>query len=301
MNPIKQAILSAYYAASLPSRHRAAVDRAARQTEPVRVLFYHRVADQYPNAWTMPTAAFARQIHWLRHRFDLVSLNEAQARIAAGRNRWPTACITFDDGYADNLQFALPLLLRLQIPFTYFVSTNHVLRGEPFPHDVEAGRSLSPNTLGQLRELIAVGAEVGAHTKNHVHLSPPTSREQLLDEIVGSKRELEVALEREVRYFAFPFGQISDLSPAAFRLAYEAGYLGACSAYGDYNFPGDDPFHLRRIHADPELIRLKNWLTIDPRKLGRPNKFDAGDFRGMSATDDVRHEAGIALSASTAN
>ena len=43
----------------------------------------------------------------------------------------------------------------------------------------------------------------------------------------------------------------------AFRVAYEAGYDGVCSAYGGYNFPGDDPFHLRRIHADPEFIRLQ--------------------------------------------
>jgi peptidoglycan/xylan/chitin deacetylase (PgdA/CDA1 family) len=283
MNPIKQYLLSAYYAASLPSRHRDAVDRAAKQREPVRVLFYHRVADQHPNAWTMSTAAFARQIHWMRHRFDLVTLNEAQARIAAGRNRWPTACITFDDGYADNMQFALPLLMRHRIPFTYFVSTNNVLRGEPFAHDVELGRPLPPNTLSQLRELGAVsGVEIGAHSRGHVHLGRPMCREQLVDEIVGAKRELEAALVREVPYFAFPFGQLSDLSTTAFQVAYEAGYLGVCSAYGGYNWPGDDSFHLRRIHADPELVRLKNWLMVDPRKLIHPVQFDAGDYRRAS-------------------
>jgi peptidoglycan/xylan/chitin deacetylase (PgdA/CDA1 family) len=295
MNPIKQYLLSAYYAASLRSRQRDAVDRAAKQREPVRVLFYHRVADQYPNAWTMSTAAFARQIHWMRQRFDLVTLNEAQARIAAGRNRWPTACITFDDGYADNMQFALPLLLRHQIPFTYFVSTNNVLRGEPFAHDVELGRPLPPNTLSQLRELSAVGGvEIGAHSRGHVHLGPPMCREQLVDEIVGAKQELEAALVREVPYFAFPFGQLSDLSPAAFQVAYEAGYLGVCSAYGGYNWPGEDSFHLRRIHADPELVRLKNWLMVDPRKLVIPIHFDAGDYRCPSGHVETGSESCVA-------
>jgi hypothetical protein len=104
-------------------------------------------------------------------------------------------------------------------------------------------------------------------------------REQLFDEIVGAKQELEAALVREVPYFAFPFGQLSDLSPAAFQVAFEAGYLGVCSAYGGYNWPGEDSFHLRRIHADPELIRLKNWLMVDPRKLVSPVHFDAGDYR----------------------
>jgi peptidoglycan/xylan/chitin deacetylase (PgdA/CDA1 family) len=295
MNSIKHGLLSAYYYATLPARHRAAVVRAARQSEPVRVLFYHRVADEHPNSWTMSTAAFARQIHWLRHRFDLVTLNEAQARIASRRNRWPTASITFDDGYADNLQFALPLLLRHRIPFTYFVSTNQVLRGESFAHDVDAGRPLRPNTLLQLRELAAAGVEIGAHTRGHVHLGPQLSHERMVDEIVGSKNELEAALEREVTYFAFPFGQLTDLSATAFQIAYEAGYLGVCSAYGGYNFPGDDSYHLRRFHADPELVRLKNWLMVDPRKLRHPIEFDAGDFRSNTTIDLAQQ--GEALSA----
>ena len=40
-----------------------------------------------------------------------------------------------------------------------------------------------------------------------------------------------------------------------------------CSAYGGYNYPGDDPFHVHRIPAVCEMLRLKNWLTADPRKI----------------------------------
>ena len=53
---------------------------------------------------------FARQIGWLKKRFSLVSMEEAQLRIARGRNREPCVSITFDDGYADNCQAAIPLL-----------------------------------------------------------------------------------------------------------------------------------------------------------------------------------------------
>ena len=280
MNLVKQLALWGYYAASQPARRRAEVDRAARQTEPVRVLFYHRVADRYPNAWTMPTRVFAAQVRWLKERFDIVSLAEAQERIAAGRNRWPTACITFDDGYAENLKFAIPLLVSEGIPFTYFVSTNQVLRGDAFPHDVAAGLPLPPNTVEQLRELAAAGVEIGAHSRSHADLGAGLPRQRLLDEIVGSKCELEAALERQINYFSFPTGLIENLSAEAFRIACQAGYRGVCSAYGGYNLPGDDPFHLRRIHADVELVRFKNWLTIDPRKLRRHTDFDPGDYRG---------------------
>ena len=282
MNPFNHFLLSAYYTATLPSRWRAARERTERGGEPVSVLFYHRVADSHPNAWTMPIGTFESQIRWLQQNFEIVDLGEAQMRISAGHNARPTVSLTFDDGYADNLNFAIPLLLRERIPFTYFVSTNHVLHGRSFDHDLARGQRLVPNTIEQLREMADRGVEIGAHTRNHVHLGPQVTLDQMADEIAGSKEDLQAALGRPIRYFAFPFGQPADITPDAFQLAYQAGYEGVCSACGGYNFPGDDPFHLRRIHADPELIRVKNWLTVDPRKRRNEWIFDPGDFRNHS-------------------
>ena len=284
----KEVLLNSYYYTTLPSRRSAASLRAANHCEPVQILFYHRVADDHPNDWTMSTRSFARQVRWLRSRFDIVSLSEAQARITSGRNQRPTACITFDDGYADNRRFAIPLLLNQRIPFTYFVSTNHVLGGEPFPHDVARGRPLPVNTLGHLREMAAAGVEIGAHTRSHANLGGDLSRDILTDEIVGSKRELETALGCNVRYFAFPYGKHENMSTAAFRMTFEAGFDGVCSAYGGYNFPGNDAFHLRRFHADCEFIRFKNWLTVDPRKLRNQTDFEPDDFRATSGGESRR-------------
>jgi len=275
MNRLKQLTLTGYYWTTLPARRCVGARRAAQGCEPVQVLFYHRVADEHPNDWTMSTWAFETQIDWLRTRFDLVSMAEAQARIAAGHNRQPTVCITFDDGYAENMQFAVPLLLKHRIPFTYFVSTNHVLGRRPFPHDVACGVPLPPNTLEQLREMAAAGIEIGGHTRSHADAGR-LSGDELVREIAGCKYELEDALDFDVRYFAFPYGQHGNMSSEAFGVARGAGYDGVCSAYGAYNFPGDDAFHLRRIHADPELVRLKNWLTVDPRKVRNQCDFEIG-------------------------
>jgi hypothetical protein len=46
-----------------------------------------------------------------------------------------------------------------------------------------------------------------------------------------------------------------------------------CSAYGEFNRPQTDLWHIRRIHGDPGMLRLKNWLTLDPRKLRRKKQF----------------------------
>ncbi len=276
---IKTPMLGLYYLATLPQRQHAASKRETKRQVPVMVLFYHRVADENPNDWTISNACFQSQIEWLQQRFDLVTLEEGQRRIAAEHNNRPTVCISFDDGYADNFSTAIPWLLDREVPFTYFVASNHVQSGEPFAHDLKCGRPLAPNTIEQLQEMAQAGVEIGAHTRTHADLGKIFSEEELYDEIVGSKRDLESMIDRPVRYFAFPFGMPENLSTDAFRIAFQAGFWGVCSAYGGYNLPGDDSFHLQRIHGDPEWSRFRNWLTVDPRKLKRKREFNPHDYR----------------------
>lgn len=271
-------LLNLYYLASLPQRRQSAARLERNRQAPVTVLFYHRVAEEHPNAWTISFAQFRRQMDWLRARFDVVSLEEAQRRIATQQNDRPAVAITFDDGYADNCDTAVPWLLESEIPFTYFVTSGHVRSGEPFAHDVAAGQPLSPNTVEQIRALAAAGVEVGAHSRTHANLAQLTDEQGLCDEIVGSKCDLEAIIDHPVRYFAFPFGMPENMSRAAFRVAFQAGLAGVCSAYGGYNLPGDDPFHLQRIHGDPDWARFRNWLTLDPRKLRQPRQFSPGDY-----------------------
>lgn len=260
-------LLSGYYYGSYPFRAAHNARAAAAGKAPLMVLFYHRVADDRANEWTCPFELFARQMDWLQAHFDVVSLPEIQARIRSGTNRRPAVSITFDDGYADNCLQALPLLISRGIPCTYFVANRHVFEGIPFAHDVERGDRFAPNTLEQLREIAAAGIEIGAHTRNHADLGRITDSKILRDEVVTAGEELAAAVGTKVRYFAFPYGLHANLNAEAFRMAKAAGYAGVCSAYGGYNFPGDDAFHLLRIHGDDDMLRLKNWLSVDPRKL----------------------------------
>jgi peptidoglycan/xylan/chitin deacetylase (PgdA/CDA1 family) len=266
----KRLLLSLYYCGSCPLRcwsHRCAV---AEGRVPVMVLFYHRIADDRASAWTVSNRTFARQISWLSGHFRLVSLDEAQRRIHSGVNNEPCVSVTFDDGYADNCHQAIPLLIKQCIPCTYFVTVQNVLDARPFPHDLARGKPSPPNTLGQLRAMAAAGIEIGAHTYTHPDLAAVTDRRRLHYEVVTAGEDLQQALGRPVRYFAFPFGRHVNLTREAFELAYEAGYEAACSAYGGFNFPGEDAFHLQRIPVDDDMISMKNWTTVDPRKLRIP-------------------------------
>jgi peptidoglycan/xylan/chitin deacetylase (PgdA/CDA1 family) len=280
----KLLLLTLYYHATGPVRAWNYRREASKGRLPAIVLCWHRIADDQANPWTISNAAFMRQIRWLKKHFEFVSLAEAQRRIGGGGNSQPCVSVTFDDGYADNCRQAMPMLIEERIPCTYFITVQNVLDGEPFGHDLAGGHRFAPNTLEQIRGLAAAGIEIGAHSYTHANLGPSADGPLLHREVVAAKERLQEVLGRSVRYFAFPYGQHVNLSPAAFQLAKEAGYAGVCSAYGGFNFPGDDPFHLQRITADRVMVRLKNWVTLDPRKLRTP-RFQ---YQGESSSFVIR-------------
>lgn len=286
MSPWKQLLLTLYYQASMPVRWWNHCVAVAAERVPVAILYYHRVAGDRKTPWTLSPQAFERQIRWLQRRFEMISLAEAQRRVRSGANYRPAVSITFDDGYADNCQHAIPLLVKERIPCTYFVTLRNILEGEPFSHDLVLGHSLTPNTLDQVRAMADAGIEIGGHAYTHADLGAIEDRRLLHFEIADAGFQLQQLLGRSIRYFAFPFGQRTNLSQTACQIAQQAGYQGVCSAYGGYNFPGGDGFHLQRIPADSYMIRLKNWMTVDPRKA----KIHSFQFRDATnrPTSNVR-------------
>jgi peptidoglycan/xylan/chitin deacetylase (PgdA/CDA1 family) len=262
---VKEPLTALYCHATMPFRRLRNARLIAAGQAPVLVLFYHRVADHHAVPWSHSNAEFERQMRWLKDHFEMISLEEAQKRIRSRYNDRLSACVTFDDGYAENCDRAIPLLVEEQIPCTYFVSTHFVLEQESFPHDLERGFRSSPNTVEQIRMISDAGIEIAAHTRTHPNMAELHDPKRIHEEFVVAGQELEDMIGRRIRYFAFPFGMPCNMTPLIFHVAREQGYEAVCSAYGDYNFPGDDAFHIRRVHAD-DMVRLRNWGTIDPRK-----------------------------------
>lgn len=270
----RQIALSGYYFGTMPWRARIRRRLASQGQMPLGVLFYHRVADQHPNDWTLSNAQFEKQMRWLQRHAEIVTLEELQDRMTRGRNDRLAVAITFDDGYAENCDRAVPYLLDQGIPFTYFVALDFVVQQRPFPHDQDLGIPLPVNTPEQLREMAAAGVEIGAHTRTHCDVGAIDDVESMLDEITTAKNELSALVKKPIRYFAFPYGQVANLSAAAAEWMKQDGILGVCSAYGAYNFPDADAFHIQRYHGDPEFIRFKNWVSIDPRKMSVGRQFE---------------------------
>ncbi len=269
----KSNLIEAYRIASWPHRRWQYLNRYRNGKLPVYSLFYHRVADTELNPWTISCDDFQRQIDWFQENFEIVDLRECQRRINSGFNNRPTLSITFDDGYAENCEFALPMLIERSIPVTYFVTTYHTTEQQSFAHDLERGAPLPVNTIESLRALDLAGVEIGAHTRTHPDLGQVTCEAELVDEVITASREMERLIERKIEYFAFPFGQYHNLNPRVFELLRQAGFLGVCSAYGGWNDVGSDAFHIQRIHGDPDFTRMKNWLTYDPR-INKVQRYD---------------------------
>ncbi|NBC95596.1 MAG: polysaccharide deacetylase family protein [Deinococcus-Thermus bacterium] len=113
----------------------AVVRRLKRERAVSTVLAYHAVADapSYASAAiTVSPRAFERQMAYLAARYRVVPLDEALAARVADDRRENLVAITFDDGYADNLDVAVPILRKHGLTATFFVTTGPVLEGRRF-------------------------------------------------------------------------------------------------------------------------------------------------------------------------
>lgn len=252
------------------SRRRARMrELCAQRMAPSLVSFYHRIADTDLNDWTISRDAFRKHVEYSCRNFDLVSLSELQSRVSQCDSPRPTMTFTFDDGYRENCEYAIPLMLEHKIPCVYFVAVDHVAERKPFPHDLAVGKPLAVNSFQELRDMAQFGIEIGLHTRNHVDFSRVHDPRIIQSEIVEAKDELEQAIGQSVRYFAFPYGLPEQLTQAAIEAVHQAGLAGFCSAFGAYNLPGRDAFHIRRFHGDPEFARFRNWAGFDEAKVRR--------------------------------
>lgn len=262
------ALLQTYCALTAPARHRRKLNLIAEGQMPAAILFYHRVADTDANDWTISRRDFLRHLDWIESHAAFATLSEVAAGQRRGYRDRLQVAITFDDGYADNCDWAIDELLRRKIPCTYFVSVGHVLSNRPFDHDRERGRPLPVNTIEQIRHMAERGIEIGCHSWTHPDFGQ-LSEQDLAHEIEESRRALQDWTGQPIDYFAFPYGQPHNITQAAIDHIARCGFRGFVSAYGGWNWPGGDDFHLQRIHGDPGLAKLINWLTLDRRKLHR--------------------------------
>lgn len=141
------------------------------------ILIYHRVLTQpdplFPGE--VDQVEFDRQLALLKSMFNIIPLVDAVHHLRAGTLPPRAACITFDDGYADNAEVALPILQGHQLPATFFIATGFLDGGRMWNDTVielvrrtpHASLDARPLGLGQHRtgslgeRSKAIGALIG--------------------------------------------------------------------------------------------------------------------------------------------
>jgi peptidoglycan/xylan/chitin deacetylase (PgdA/CDA1 family) len=270
------------------------------RAESVLVVGYHRVVERFDEEArsTLPgnlvsRTMFEQHMEWIGRTHDFVSVDALGEDLATGRRlRRPVAVLTFDDGYQDVYENAVPFLLRKGIPATFFIVTALVggcvqthdrlyrliatartswsrpatalrarlraagVHERPFwrtgliPSDSvsitralltslpqasllrliallesEYGASAHPPGLRTLTwpmiaDLHRRGMTIGSHTRTHVLLTNET-RARVLEEVSGSRVELQRRLGASVVHFAYPDGRFNH---RALRAVRSAGY-----------------------------------------------------------------------------
>lgn len=220
------------------------------------LLMYHSVADSAADPYriTVSPHRLRSQLEWLDARgLRGVGVGELLRERAAGRGQ-DLVGLTFDDGYQDFVDEAVPLLQRHECTATVFVLAGRL-------GSTNAWDPLGPRkqllTAGGVRAAAGAGMEIGSHGLLHREL-PGLEDTALREETVRSREALAELTGTPPAGFCYPYGALDTRSVDAVRAA---GYTYAC---------GIDPGPLTGLHALPRVhigeqdnalrLHVKRWL-----------------------------------------
>ena len=242
--PRPKALLKAGLGRGTHAVWRSGLYRAAAPR--ITVLLYHRVTDDVRDNLSTGVEQFHRQMELVRRHCRVLSLEEVLDAKVIPRSRQPLVCVTFDDGYRDNHDNAVPILVRHQIPAAFFVSTGIVDTDRTFPHDIKRRNDPIPTMdWSQLRAMKKAGFTIGSHTVNHIDCAGEPE-EVVWNELTESRDTLRRELGDQDVILGYPYGGRHHMTPSRLDLVRRAGYAGCLSAYGGTNVRRVDPFNVLR-------------------------------------------------------
>jgi peptidoglycan/xylan/chitin deacetylase (PgdA/CDA1 family) len=222
----------------------------------VPILTYHSL-DESGSVISVAPRVFAEHMRLLARRGFLgITLSNL---LDAWEGRVPLpphpVVLTFDDGFANLLQHAAPVIWEHGFCATVFAISGWCGRTNGWPTQGPGIPRLPLLAWSDLAQMATRGWEIGAHTINH----PPLTRipaQQAHREIVGSKAAIEDRLGKPVTSFAYPYGLIS---PPSYEIV-RNHFRGACSVDLGVARACDDLHQLRRLDVyyfrSPIFFRL---------------------------------------------
>jgi peptidoglycan/xylan/chitin deacetylase (PgdA/CDA1 family) len=218
-------------------RTAAGFDRVRPHRPGVVVLLYHRVGRRSTVEVDLPRALFAEQMAAIRDR--ATTLDASLDALTASPPPGPDpVVVTFDDGTADFVEEALPVLVEHAVPAVLYVATAFVEEGRPFP---DAG---APASWSALADAVSTGlVTIGSHTHTHVLLDRADPAD-VAGELDRSRQLIEDRLGVAAAHFAYPKAVPgSAAAEAAVRERFRSAALAGTTAN---RYGRTDPYRLAR-------------------------------------------------------
>ncbi|GAB6058946.1 polysaccharide deacetylase family protein [Desulfonatronum parangueonense] len=165
--------------------------------------------------------------------------------------------LTFDDGYGNVLENAVPILKRHQATAMLYVVAGMIGKTNVWDtvHGEVVGSLMSKE---QIREWLDLGFQIGSHTMTHPHLSAIPQR-QAMQEIDGSRKMLEDTFQVPVLSFCYPYG---EYTPWIVEIVRQEGYQTAVTLDPGVNRSGQDPFQIKRFGVRRPMNPLKRLSRL---------------------------------------
>ncbi|WP_307625965.1 polysaccharide deacetylase family protein [Streptomyces turgidiscabies] len=228
---------------------------------------YHSVGDRSDDPYriTVTSKRLDAQLRWLhRHGLRGVGVAELLAARCRGEGRGLVG-LTFDDGYADFLTNALPVLERWDCGATLFVLPGR-LGGENAWDPLGPRRPLL--TADGIRAVAAAGIEIGSHGLTHIDLTKADD-ELLRAEVAESRALLSELSGAPVAGFCYPYGTVDQRAADAVRAA---GYGYGCAI---------DPGRLNGVHVLPRVHIGENDTAVRLRLKYRLHRLRRRPVEGV--------------------
>ncbi len=201
-----------------------------------RIIYYHSVSNKNKEL-------FENQIRYLNKNYTIVELDEIISSSKELNSDKKYLSITFDDGFLDNYTVAFPILKKLSIPATFFITPKLIEMScrdkvdykKYFKKHFNKIKIQKSMTWDQIRELNLNGYDIGCHGYTHKDIGKIGNDEEMQKEITYTKSIIENELNKKVKYFAFPYGKKANISEEAVIEVIKSGYKACFSADRGWN------------------------------------------------------------------
>ena len=175
------------------------------------ILCYHSVAPSWDSSLSVPAETFAEHCEWLARNREVLDVEKAIPSVNIyGALPRGSCAVTFDDGFSDLYELALPILAKNRIPATVFLVARTLLGDDTvdWVDDVDGPVPGEVGTLSsdQVREMHELGIRFGSHAFAHNDLTQ-LSEAECFDDLRRSREVIEEVLREPVRLLAYPRGR----------------------------------------------------------------------------------------------